>query len=213
MSETALNHDDVIERLPMLLAGSLPDAEVRAVREHLSGCLVCRREQKREAIIHDAIKADSAAADVPQSDAARVLGRIDDYEERRRRNPLAAFVRYGREHPLFVLAAHAALILLVVFVVVSPVDREPPGFTTLSEPDALPAGQYVRVVFDTSLDRNTVTAITSSMNMTIVDGPGERGIYTLAAEPGATDYGSIADVLRERDDVLFAEAIRIGAAR
>lgn len=104
------------------------------------------------------------------------------------------------------------MILLAVFLVVFPVDREP-GFTTLNEPDALPAGQYVRVVFDTSLDRAAVADIASSMNLAIVDGPGERGVYTLAAKPGTADYGSIAGSLRERTDVLFAEAVRLGGTR
>lgn len=212
MSKPSLSHEDVVELLPMLLAGSLADAKVHAVREHLSGCLVCRREYKHESLIRDGVNTDPVATDIPRPDAARVLGRIDDYEERRRRNPLAALVRFGHEHPLLALAVQAAMVLLVVFLVVSPVDREP-GFTTLSAPDTLPAGHYVRVVFDASLDRATVAGVAASMYLTIVDGPGDRGVYTLAAEPGATDHESIADSLREREDVLFAEAVRIGGTQ
>ena len=214
MSDAALTHAEVDALLPMLIAGALTDAQSRAVREHVATCLACRREQKYLALVRDGVRANPADADAPRPDPASVLKRIDDYEERRRRNPFLRYLWFGREHPLLALAAQAALILLAVFLLVSPIEPEP-QFVTLSQPDSVPAGRYVRAVFAPALDDRSVAGIARSMNFEIVHGPTERGVYTLAPSPAAdtADYESLADKLRARDEVLFAEPVIVGDAQ
>lgn len=44
-----MNHDDVVERLPWLLNGTLEDGEAQEVEEHLASCSDCRAERRRTA--------------------------------------------------------------------------------------------------------------------------------------------------------------------
>lgn len=210
MTDATLKHADVDELLPLLLAGSLTDEESRAVRAHVSTCLACRREQKHLALVSEAMKSHAAVGGTPAADPTRVLERIDDFEERRR-HPLARLARFAREQPFAALAAQAALILLAVFLIVSPTEREP-GFTTLSQPESLPAGHYLRTVFDPALDDREIAELVASMRLRVVDGPSDRGVYTLApsGRPDQADYDSLARALRANSDVLFAEMIEIG---
>lgn len=214
MRGPTMTHDNVDELLPLLVSGGLTDAESRAVQEHVATCLVCRREQKHLALVNAGLQSAPAGVDVPAPDAARLLERIDAHEERRRDKPFARLITYGRQHPLFALAAQAALVLLAVLVFVSPIEQEP-AFTTLSQPDELPAGEYVRAVFEPGLDETDVADLVASMQLRIVDGPGERGIYTLAvsARSGLADYDTLAEALRANDNVLFAESISIGGVQ
>lgn len=213
MTDTILSHTDADELLPMLQAGALTDVQARAVRDHVSSCLVCRREQKHLAQIAAGARINPAGTRAPHPNAANVLGRIDDYEERRRRNLFTRLLRFGREHPVFVLAAQATLIVLAVFLLVSPIEREL-EFVTLSEGDTLPAGQYVRAVFEPAMADSSVAGFVASMQLTIVHGPTERGVYTLlpTGATGATDYDALANAMRVSDNVLFAEAVTIGGA-
>lgn len=212
MTGPAMTHADADRLLPLLLAGSLSDAELRAVREHVAGCLACRREQKHLARVSRGVRSGTAIADVPPANMAPLLGRIDRYEERRRRNPFVRVAQAGKDHPFATLAAQAALVLLAVFLLVTPSGRDA-EFVTLSDPPGLPAGGYVRAVFDPALDPSSIVELAGSLHLRVVEGPSVRGVYTLApsVRSGTADYDALAAALRANDEVLFAEAIRIGA--
>lgn len=214
MTESTLTHAEIDELLPMLVAGTLSDAQSESVRKHLATCLDCRREQRHLALVRDGVREAPQQVDMPHPNPARVLERIERYEDRRRRNPLLRFLQFGRDHPFMALAAQAALILLAVFLLVSPIEPEP-QFVTLSQPGDVPAGQYVRAVFEPALDRGRIENIIVSMNLEIVHGPTDRGVYTLgsAVDRDSTNYMSLADTLRERDGVMFAEPVTVGGAR
>jgi hypothetical protein len=203
-------HDDAIELLPWLVNDSLATAERDAVREHASNCVICRRELAQLEALERSIAAERAQAAVPAPDMRRINARIDAGLERGRRAAAAMRrIRAWLEDPWFVAFATQTL---VVIVMASSwlLSRTPePEFTTLTAPEVLPAGHYVRVVFDPTLDAGGLAALLDDRQLSIVAGPSERGVYTLRFADGvpAGARETITAKLAGEAGVLFAQPL------
>ena len=207
----AISHDEAIELLPWLLNGSLSGARADAVMQHVADCMECRRERKQLEAIRSDISHDSVARAVPAPDPSKVLARIDEFEEKQMRNPFVKLGRLVHEHPFLAYVAQAAAILVAVALLIVPGSREP-AFETLTQAESIPAGTYLRVVFEPGMSSISINGILESMNLQIVAGPTEHGIYTLGVtdEDRVADHATLADQLRSKLDVLFSEVIHIG---
>ena len=111
-------------------------------------------------------------------------------------------------------AAQTVVLLVLATVLLWP---EPRGgvFTTLTRPENLPDGQYVRIVFSPDLLLIELTTLLDEFDLMIVDGPSNRGVYTLSVANtiSGQDSDMLASSLQDESSVLFAQSVIIGADR
>lgn len=208
-----LAHDEAMALLPWLANGSLSEAESSAVLQHARQCLACRREAKYLERVNG-IFADSAdAAVVPAANLKKILRRIEEYEDRRERKVAMRLWRFFQRYRRAAVLAPGAAAMLILAVVLWPGAPEP-QFTTLTQVEDLPPGNYMRTVFDPLLDEPEVVELVAALNLRIVAGPSANRVYTLV--PGrqlsSAEFARVAETLRANPEVLFAEPIRVGVA-
>lgn len=98
--------------------GELPEAERRAVAQHLAGCAACRRSLEDLALIRSALSARPDVAAPPSGDWSAFMARLDRVvaAERAGQGP-AAVPASRRRWPLAQVVAMAALLALVTLSV------------------------------------------------------------------------------------------------
>jgi len=203
-----LSHDQAAELLPWLVNDSLSDRERDAVRAHASSCVVCRRELEELAEIRNSITLPAAGAPVPAPDMRRINSRIDDLIRRQTRGRrLLERLREWFGDPWRVAVALQTVVLLTLGTAWLATDRPGPEYTTLTTPDALPEGQYLRVVLDPTLDTPQVAAFFDAMRLSVVDGPSARGVYTVSPDERDAEIDRIATDLLNDPAVLFAQPV------
>jgi len=211
-----ISHEQASELLPWLVNNSLAEAERDLVHEHASSCVVCRRELRELENLRDSISDASAATAIPAPDMRRINARIDALIEKESRGQLllANIREFFRSPWRFAFAAQTAVVAVLAAVLLWPPADEP-EFTTLTDPQTLPEGQYVRVVFKPTLPASDLSSLLDTMNLTIVDGPSDRGVYTLRLSATLTtaDREAIVADLSSNDDVVFAQSVRNGGQR
>ncbi|HEX5786721.1 MAG TPA: zf-HC2 domain-containing protein [Woeseiaceae bacterium] len=189
-----LPHDQASELLPWLANGTLEAGERDAVRAHARNCVHCRRElDDLQALAAAIAPADAELLPVP--DMRRINARIDAGLERERRGPaLLAGMKWFAGSPWrLAFAVQTVVVIALAAVLLRPPAPEA-RYTTLSNPPSLPAGDYLRVVFDPGLEPAVLEALLGTHGLAIAAGPSERGVYTLSFARDA--------VAARREDVL-----------
>lgn len=210
-SASPMAHDEARELLPWLVNGTLRETERDRVREHAASCVICRSELEELERLQSALRQAETAQPVPPPDMRRINARIDaQLEQERGRERIAAAISAFLRSPwrIAFVAQSIALASLLAILLWPPPDSA--QFTTLTEPDSLPAGAYIRVVFDPGLGSADIAAIADSHSLEIVKGPSERGVATLGhrSTAGTPGRNRTLDRLREQPGVLFAEPVR-----
>jgi hypothetical protein len=209
----SMTHDQAIELLPWLVNGSLAGEEYTAVSDHAASCVVCRRELGELEVLQQSISALGAHADLPVPDMRRINARIDAQLERetRKSSLVDAWQQFSTSHWRLAFVVQTAVLVAVVAILLIP--REPtPEFTTLSTPEALPAGHYLRIVFDPTLSDVAVAEIVETSGLLAIAGPSDRGVVTLQfpATVDASERESALASLQDDDRVLFAQSVEGG---
>lgn len=209
----AMPHEQAVDLLPWLANDSLDAAERDAVREHALSCVVCRQELEQLEALARSIGPRAAPDEVAAPDMRRINARIDAALEREGRAGRAA-----REllawlgNPWRTAFVVQTLLLAVLGAFWLQGNQPEPAYTTLSTPEALPPGNYLRVVLDPSLHREDFGALLERHSLTIADGPSDRGIYTLRFDNalGAEDREAAIEGLRGSGSVLFVQPVAGG---
>lgn len=206
-----MSHEESIELLPWFVNGSLSASERGAVEAHAESCIVCRRELAELEALQESIQAPAFA--VPAPDMRRINARIDAQLEREAwgRNVIAALREFFASPWRAAFAAQSlALVAVAALWVQSNTDE--PQFRTLTSTEALPAGNYLRVVFDPNLEAETIDALLSDAGLGVASGPTERGVLTLRFADAATeaDRAAASDALRNDPRVLFLQPVSGG---
>ena len=117
----------------------------------------------------------------------------------------------NRSYQTPIYAAQSAALLAIAAVWLQPSDTDP-AFRTLTTAEPLPAGHYVRVVFDPGVDDAGVASLLEPTDLTVVAGPSARGVVTLRFpdDTGGNERDAIIRQMREDGRVLFAEAVDSG---
>ena len=208
-----MSHDEAIELLAWLASGSLDADERDAVRSHAASCVICRRELAELEALRVCIAVDAAAAPVPAPDMRRINARIDDHLERTAwpQRSLAS-LRQLFASPWRVAFALQTLMLLVIAVVWLTPPPSEPAFRTLTDPESLPSGHYLRVVFDPTLADDEIGALLEASGLTLAGGPSDRGVMTLRFDDasGEDERNDAIDKLRADDRILFAQPVEGG---
>ncbi len=215
MGET-MQHDDAITLLPWLVNGTLDAREHEAVRAHAAGCVICRRELEALEDMRLAIAASAGAVPLPGPDMRRINARID--AELARESPgraLLGRVRAWAANPWRVaFALQTAMLMVLGVFLLRPAVMEDAPYTTLTVPESLAEGQYLRVIFTPELDGDTLDALLAAHGLKLATGPSARGVYTLRFPHavGAAERAAALAALEHDARVLFVQAVRGGAA-
>ncbi|MDX1498980.1 MAG: zf-HC2 domain-containing protein [Woeseiaceae bacterium] len=208
-STEPMPHAEASELLPWLANGTLAGAERDRVDAHAQACVICRRDLEELGRLAAAISREATATPVPAPDMRRINARIDArLENESGAARLFGTVRSWLQSPWRVAVAAQSIAIVVLVAVLAWPGPERAGFTTLATPESLPPGHYVRVVFDPALDEAAVSAIVESLGLTLVAGPSERGVATLAT-PAPAGTVLLSELL-EQPGVLFAQPIARG---
>lgn len=224
MSEHTRVHQETWSLLPWLANGRATPAQRERAEAHLRGCARCRAELAREQQLVGAMRLPAAAAPDVEQGLQRLMQRLDRPEPAapgevraapRGRGWRLAGTRLG-------IGAVAALglaeLILVGGLALWWLGTPPSGpaadsapYRTLTQPEPGSAdGPRWRVVFHEQRTVQELQALLRAQGLTVVAGPSEAGVFTLAAEAaprGAREADAIAARLRQSPLVRFAEAV------
>jgi len=202
-----IRHDDAIELLPWLVNGTLEPREYEAVDLHAKNCVICRRELDRLGALATALADETQGELLPAPDMRNINARIDADLARSRRGAelLDRLLDWSgnRWRLAFVLQAAGVMALAVVLWRVEPESE----FTTLTTPESLPSGDYLRVVFDPGLDGAAISALLEAYGLVLVSGPSERGVYTLGLQDASAERADVSASLEGAPGVLFVQPV------
>jgi len=223
------SHDEAFELIPWLVNGRISGSDLAWLERHLGVCEVCRREVDVQQRLRSAIRCDESNIEyAPHASFRKLWSQIQASEQTG--SPVDGIDRSidrgvdpdrtaQAEHraawpPQRWMVAAATLLAVGLGLVLSLTWRaQSPGpaaeYRTAAAPQAQPDrdGQ-IRAVFSPSVTVDELTRIVSETRLTIVDGPSDSGVYTLAVQRGHDV--PVADALaRLRSDprVRFAEPV------
>jgi hypothetical protein len=218
MRDDARTHQEIWALLPWLANGRATLAQRQHAEAHLSHCADCRAELEREQQIVQALTQPAAATLDPERGLHRLLQRLDQAQDVA---PRAGFwqVLAGARLGLGAVAALGLAELLLGSVLalwwlqsrapLAAADAAP--YRTLALPDpAAATGTRWRVVFQEQRTLQELQALLRAQGLTVVAGPSEAGVFTLAADAAqrsAAEPDAVAARLRESALVRFAEAV------
>lgn len=210
----SMSHEQAVELLPWLVNDSLAEQEKAAVHAHAQSCVICRRELHDLEKVRESIISARDSAPIPEPDMRNINAQIDALIDRRNRGrELLARLREVFDSPWRIAFAAQTGILIVLASVLFWPKPEGGEFTTLTEAQNLADGQYIRVVFSPDLQPSEITTLLDQQDLTIIDGPSMRGVYTLGVADNDLNNDTVLSDLQVNPDVLFAQPVFVGAER
>jgi Putative zinc-finger len=212
-----MTHDDVWHALPFYVNGTLRGQARADVEAHLASCTECRAElvtqtQVRDTIVREDVRQESAQVSFDQlwdrigEDAA-----VAEAREGKALSPAPAVPRARTSRTMKWLVA-AVVVEGIGLATLSAMTWSQglsvaPDYRTLSSQEApLPGGQ-IRAVFAPDLKLAEFQGLLSSSKLSVVGGPTEAGVYTLALEDTSASVDNALGHLRGNASVRFAEPI------
>ncbi|MCH7981224.1 MAG: hypothetical protein IID59_06935, partial [Proteobacteria bacterium] len=198
---------------------SLSDDERGAVLEHAKNCVACRREMLQLENLRDSIKCLSGSEPVPAPDMRNINARIDRFIERQNlaRRSLLWVGRFFDRPWRTAYAVQTVLLVVLATALLWPDTPNTPkaGFTMLTQSRELAVGHYVRAVFSPELTAAELQALLDDLQLAIVDGPTDRGVYTLAAgnSKAVEERDAALIKLSQSPGVLFAQPVNQGTGQ
>ena len=208
-------HEEAIELLPWLINDSLSGDERDTVLDHARSCVICRRETKALENLRDSVKRVLSPAPIPAPDMRNINARIDALIHRQNlgRRWLSWIAGFCVSPWRIAFVAQTVLLVVLGTAVLWPTTRNA-EFTMLTQSQDLADGHYLRVVFSPDLTHARLGALLDDLGLAIVDGPSERGVYTLATQNSMTvaKRDIALTHLSNHRSVLFAQPVDLGAA-
>ena len=195
-------HQRVWELLAWYVNGSASADERRLVEQHLAECADCRAEHEAQRQLHDHLARERGAVPDVEAGLARLMGDIDRPAPRSAEPPRVTSSQRWR----WAAAGLAAMLVLETGALVVSAQRQP-QFQTLSTPDAGAARAAIRLVPAPTMTVGELQAQLRTLQLTIVAGPTEAGVYSLAYADGKGDSAAALARLRATPGVLFAEPV------
>ncbi len=209
----SVSHEQAAELLPWLVNDSLDAEEKQNVLEHALTCVICRRELDELDRVSDSVADTAKALPIPVPDMRNINVRIDRLIDRQNwGREWFSWIRDAITGPWRVaLAVQMGLIIVLASVLFWP-GSEDPEFTTLTQPQNIPDGHYIRVVFSPDLAATELSRLLDEMALTVADGPSARGVYTLGISQTISEdeRARLLANLQREPNVLFAQAVVLG---
>lgn len=215
------DHDEVLLLLPWFANGTLMSDDLEKVKNHLKVCLTCRRELAGfESLSASLLRQPSLEISYKPS-FERLMVRIQQQEKVNlvakrpaRKNLLTRFGEWFStwSAPTYLVPA-LATVTIAAFI---PFLMRDDGlssdtaqtFHTLAMPGSMAnyVGSDIQVVFSDDVSKQEITNLISAIQADILDGPSDRGIYTVRIRADRDLQGSLAR-LRQNNRVVFAEPV------
>lgn len=210
----SVSHEQAAELLPWLVNESLDADEKEGVIEHARACVICRRELDELERLRDSMVPESLA--IPAPDMRRINARIDRLIDRQKWGRiLITRAREAFDGPWRIAFVAQSILLIVLASILLWPEPDNAEFTTLTEPGDLPSGTYVRVVFSPELAKPELAMLLDRFELRVVDGPSNRGVYTLGPADSISleDRDNLVLFLQGDPRVLFAQPVIHGTKK
>lgn len=179
-----LSHAEAWALIPWLINGTLGDDEAIRVRAHCDVCARCRREMSEQARLAAAVADHDLQDDVLEGAWAAMRVRLQgSVPAGRGRDGRGQDRRWWRWGWWAVPAATAAAAVTLLVATPSP---PPAPFVTLTEPLPRPVHSVLRVRAQPGVEEATVRRLFEAHGLTVIDGPGASGVYTVSAADAET---------------------------
>jgi hypothetical protein len=203
-----------MEMLPWLINDSLLSDERAAVLDHAQSCVMCRREMKSLQDLRDSINILFSPVPIPVPDMRNINARIDKLINRQNwaRRSISWIGEFFASPWRAAYVAQSVLLVVLAAALLWPATREP-EYSMLTQASDLADGHYVRVVFSPDLTHADLKELLDELELSVVAGPSDRGVYTLATENSIVVEErdtALASLLKNRS-VLFAQPVNRGA--
>ena len=210
IARESLLHEHAMEMLPWLINDSLLSDERAAVLDHAQSCVMCRREMKSLQDLRDSINSLSSPVPIPEPDMRNINARIDKLINRQNwtRRSISWIGEFFASPWRAAYVAQSVLLVVLAVALLWPATPDT-EYTTLTQGSDLDDGHYVRVVFSPDLTHSDLKELLDGLELSIVAGPSDRGVYTLATENSIAVEErdtALASLLKNRS-VLFAEPV------
>ncbi len=207
----SVSHEQAVELLPWLVNGTLDAQEREVVFEHAHACVLCRRELSNLHQLQESFSDASNTVLVPEPDMRKINARIDALVDRQNwvRTQLSRLREIFDSPWRIGFAVQSAILVLLATALLWP-GNETVEFTTLTQADSLPDGRYVRVVFIPDIQQSQIANLLDKFDVTIVEGPSNRGVYTLGVSDAAEANDGLVQSLQDEPNILFAQPVIIG---
>ncbi len=210
IARESLPHEHAIEMLPWLINDSLPGDERAAVLDHAQSCVMCRREMKSLEDLRDSINCLSSPVPIPAPDMRNINARIDKLINRQNwaRRSISWISEFFASPWRAAYVAQSMLLVVLAAALLWPATRDT-EYTMLTQASDLVDGYYVRVVFSPDLAQSDLKELLDELELRIVAGPSDRGVYTLATENSfvITERDAALASLSKNRSVLFAQPV------
>ncbi|WP_116812994.1 S8 family serine peptidase [Steroidobacter cummioxidans] len=202
---THTNHEHCWELIPWVVNGRATDAEQRAVLTHAESCTECREELQRHRALHSHMRGTDDVITAPNASWQKLLTQIDA-------QPVETPERRGIKRPWLIAAIWLQAVAIAALASALFTSVRQPEYRTLSAPtpEVSDLRATVRVVFAPDASVKDINEVLRQVEATIIAGPSEAGVYTLAT-PDNTDVQRIIVTLRAHPEVLFAEPTHLAA--
>lgn len=210
-----MTHDDVWHVLPFYVNGTLRGQRKVDVEAHLATCTECRDElvaqkQVRDTILREDVRQESAQASFDQL-WDRILEDEAVAEVHTAKNVVPALLRPRASRAMKWLVA-AVIIEGIGLATLSAMTWSrglsvSPDYRTLSTQQAPTPRARIRAVFSPDLRLADLQSLLSGSKLSVVGGPTEAGVYTLALEGANASVDNALARLRGSAAVRFAEPI------
>jgi putative zinc finger protein len=212
-----MTHDDVWHALPFYVNGTLRRQAQADVEAHLASCAECRAELITQTQVRDTIVREDVRQESAQASFAQLWDRISEDDvvaEAREGKALSAAPTVSRARTsrtmkwlvAAVIVEGIGLATLSAMTWSQGLSMAPDYRTLSSQETPLPGGQ-IRAVFAPDLKLAEFQGLLSSSKLSVVGGPTEAGVYTLALEDTSASVDNALAHLRGNASVRFAEPI------
>ena len=206
----ALPHEHAMEMLPWLINDSLLGDERATVLDHAQSCVMCRREMKSLEDLRDSVNLLSSPVLIPKPDMRNINARIDKLIDRQNwaRRSISWISEFIASPWRVAYVAQSMLLVVLAAALLVPATRDA-EYTMLTQASDLADGYYVRVVFSPDLTHANLKELLDDLELRVVAGPSDRGVYTLATENSIviTERDAALASLLENRSVLFAQPV------
>jgi anti-sigma factor RsiW len=207
---------EVSERIPWYVNGTISEDERQRVDAHLKHCANCRNELAQDRLVYQGMTADMAVEYMPAASLKRLQARLDAVEaEPPEEVPAGESERPPMRRQGLLMAS---IVVMAVAISVLAVNQwmqfrartSAPKYHTVTIPMTRAQGEVIRAVFSPTITLVEVQSILDEAGLTIVSGPTEAGVYSLAANSRRSVSSSLG-ILRGNAQVRFAESIQSAA--
>ena len=209
-------HQEMSALIPWYVNGSIGERERQRVDAHLLLCAKCRDDLAHERSVYQGMTAETAVEYMPAASLKRLKLRLDGVDgEVPAERPADVFAarKPGRRSMPWqgLMAASVAVMAVALSLLVA--DRwtesraraTQPNYYTVTSPVRRAPNEVIRAVFSPSITLVELQAILEEAQLSIISGPTEAGVYSLAGNSRRPVNSSLA-LLRGHAKVRFAES-------